>query len=150
MLVTIYTDAGIRFQKACYAYAITWHLGRIYDSGEYTDEPCNSTNFLEFYAINRACAAAIKEWPNVKVLFINCDNGAVCKTFWDAAGIATKRHYGNSRSLIPHVEAQLAAMKVLGIEMRVKYVKGHQAGNNIRAWMNNKVDSMVRQQYKKQ
>lgn len=150
MLVTIYTDAGIRFQKACYAYAITCHLGRIYDSGEYTDEPCNNMNFLEFYAINRACAAAIKEWPTVKILFINCDNGSVCQIFWQEAGLKVKRNKIKGGAVREQVSAQLSAMKSLGIEVRVKYVKGHQSSNHIRAWMNNKVDSMVRQQYKKQ
>lgn len=145
MLVTIYTDGGIRADIHSWEFRARSEKGWLSGSG--TMPPTNKIELVEFEAVKQAAYTVLDKWPEAKILFFNVDNFQVVRTFWCCAGIAPGK-YKITGSLHGHVPPFYKEIKAKNISIRVKHVSAHQSDGNIRSYMNNSVDELVRKQYK--
>ncbi len=134
---TIYTDASFddRSHRGAYAYYIKTSKGVIQDRGAASN--LDNSNHAEMLAIYKAVEAVVNKWPDLNGVFVNTDSLACCEIFWPFR--PTVKGRGRTR------EVYEALVRLLnGRWTRAKHVKGHTGGNDVRSYLNNKVDNFAR------
>lgn len=145
MLVTIYTDGGIRNGHCVFAFAARSALGWLKGFGEIPTT--KHIELVEFNAVLAATNKVLQEWPETTVLFYNVDNLAVVHTMWHVAKISYRVP---AQTILEQCKNLYAETDFKGLQIRTKHVKGHQTNlrGNIRGYMNSMVDKIVKANYK--
>ena len=134
---TIYTDASFddSSRRGAYAYYIKTSKGVIQNKGPASN--LDHSNHAEMLAIYKAVEEALKKWPDLKGLFVNTDSLACCHIIWPF-------HKGSrGRGQTGEVYKSLVQL-INGRWIRAKHVKGHTGRNDVRSYLNNKVDHFAR------
>ena len=139
MLVTIYTDAGIKSNgTATYAFRAKSKYGTISGTGNNPNNVNGSTNKAEHFAIRKAIKAVMKKWSNTTVYFINTDSLQVCKTYWKLGGL--KIRGGTSKDIVDEVKRVVDYFNENNLKIRLKHVKAHTNRKDIRSYLNDWCD----------
>jgi ribonuclease HI len=131
MWVTLYTDAGFT-TYGTYGIWARSELGRIIENGQCPDEVTLS-NVAETYAILHGVRRILQEWPTTSAILIRSDCQYALK-LWKPA------------PRTPVVQKYRDEFKVLtrNLQIRIKWIKGHQEVRDIPTYLNNQCDSMAR------
>lgn len=144
MHVTVYTDAGFNHQKneGSYAYSLVCDVFRVSKSGRIPKHLGFKTNhYCEMLALGGGILAASRI-PGVTSISAHTDSLTCVKFFYS-------KPPNCSDNLIGIANRILSDMRILGIKLTVKHVKGHQTNNSSGARMNNHVDQLARKSLKK-
>lgn len=136
MLVTIYTDASFKNGKAAGAAWIKSSRGLVkYTTTFDAKEPTHAEGIM----IERAIRRALREWDNIKVLFVVTDSLNMCKFLWPFAKNEPKKKYQEK-----NVHAILKLCEDHRAQLRTKHIKGHQhPDKSLQTWLNNWCDKQA-------
>lgn len=137
MLVTAYTDASFS-ARGGWAIWLRSGLGRIVRHGECPDTVTDSF-MAELFAIKKALQVIVEEWPGEEMVLVNTDCLAAINGL--AHGAASFRNAG-LLALQEEIEAFAFSHY---LTLRFKHVKGHTGADDIRSWLNRKVDQLSRE-----
>lgn len=140
MFVTIYSDASIgrkgAGKRARWAFYAKCELGVLEDCG-HADRDGLDVNAAEMYAICMAIWKCYCKWPSLEGFFVNTDSMHCCYVWWP--------HRKDPRGDACIEMRDKLVAKLGGRWVRVKHVKGHRGGRDVRSYLNRRVDRMASQ-----
>lgn len=143
MWVTLYTDASLKEGVASWAIWARSSEGRLVQSGEYPGY-CAKSDHAEAYAILMGIKAILAKWKGVHGIQVNSDSrNALDIVRYMAPTASDPVMCGIQVS----IEAELGRdynIDSEGVKLRAKWVKGHQWGGGVRAWLNNACDRIAK------
>jgi hypothetical protein len=134
--ITLYTDASVRplekvvqvaWRGKCAEGDVEGFVNR-----EFSDCVMNAEMWAIFYGIQDA----LIHYPNLQGFFVNSDNLDCVRMFWD---FRKPKIHNRVREPYDKIKEKLA-----GRWIRCKHVKAHTGGNDVRSWMNRRVDNLTR------
>lgn len=133
--ITLYTDASYYHQtkRATLGYSGKCAFGQIQNTIHLEDIKDN--NVAEILAIEAAINESLEAYPELEGFFVNTDS----KT-----SQSVLMQINNIKSEEMHVIRERIMHKIGTRWIRTKWVKAHTNKNDIRSYMNNKVDSLTR------
>lgn len=137
LLVTAYTDASFS-TKGGWAIWLRSGLGRIVRHGDCPDTVTDSF-MAEMFAIKMALQVIVKEWPGGEVVLVNTDCLAAIDGLTPGAP-----NFRNAGLLALQEEIESFVFSNY-LTMRFKHVKGHTGRDDIRSWLNRRVDQLSRE-----
>lgn len=138
MLTTLYCDASFCPHQLVGGWAI-WlrsNQGRIIEHGA-TPDYCDFSNEAELAAIYAGIYRGLTRWPQTTAILVRSD----CR---DALNLMENRHEAptqSGRRLAKKIH-DLQAQR--GVRLIPRWVKGHQRGTEVDAYLNNRVDELAR------
>lgn len=141
MWVTLYTDASWRpySSKGTWAIWLRSNQGRIIENGFCADY-VNCSVSAEAYAAYMGIVMAITNWKDIEGIQLNTDSRPIQGLLYPSKnGLSSNKIIAKLQVLIR------TEVKDNKIKLRIKYVRGHQHDNDIRTYLNNKVDELTRQ-----
>lgn len=140
MWVTLYTDASWRSDRGSLAYWIRSDKGRIVEALSCPSEVrCNNT--AEFAAIVVGVQRTLSLWDDVEGIQVNTDSQtaiAYLKFGVDTQSLRRKDWLGYRTQLYEMLDQR-------NCKVQFKFVKGHQRPTQVRAYINDRVDSLASQ-----
>jgi len=140
MLTTLYCDASWATHKQLGGWAVWLRSdeGRIIENGP-TPGYCTLSYEAELAAIFAGVHLATTRWPGTEAILVRSD----CQQALDL--ISEKRppkdkHPGACRLVSKILEAR----NVANVRLIPRWVKGHQSGGKVDAWLNRRVDILSR------
>lgn len=135
---TIYTDASFCSQngKARLAFIAKTCRGQL---RKILDIECVNIHDAEMLAIKFAVEECVKEFPEIRGVYINCDNQGCVERFW------TFREFRKNPLFDKTKNSVLETLE--GRWIRTKHVKAHTKNTDIRSFMNRMVDKMTRRKF---
>jgi ribonuclease HI len=140
MLSTLYCDASWSHhrQRGGWAVWLRSNDGRIIEHGRVPDY-CTLSYEAELAAIFAGVHLATKKWPTTEAVLIRSD----CRQALDLIGEKRPpkaKHPGACRLVSKILEVRDAAK----VRLIPRWVKGHQDGQKVDAWLNRRVDLLSR------
>lgn len=143
MWVTLYTDASLKDGKASWAIWARSSEGRLVHSGEYPG-PCAVSDHAEAYAILMGIKAVLVAWEGVIGIQINSDSKNALAAVTYMAPTPRDRVLADIQEQVETALGRDYARHEGGVRIRTKWVKGHQLGSGVRAWLNNACDRIAK------
>ncbi len=139
---TIYTDASLKDGLGSYGYWIKSTKGRIIDQGVFKNRITDS-NQAEMQAILKGMTRALSAWDDLEGMLIVTDSKVAQKVFWKGT---CEDFNGNPKPEYANlVKIYKELLEKHNLEVRIKWVKGHQRINDIRAFINDFVDTKAKE-----
>lgn len=139
MWVTLYTDASFHHEDGGgWACRLRSSAGRIERSGVCPPE-VRDNNVAEIYAILMGITVGKQEWGELALegFHVKTDSTAAISVL--KYGARPPRH-----PLSKAYQEQVRELLAPNIRIKLVWVKGHQGGDDVQAWLNNRVDSLSR------
>lgn len=133
--ITLYADAGFKDGEGTYGVWARADNGRQTWSGACPPEIDDNT-LAEVYAICQGMHKALKRWPSTKGFYVRTDSQAAINILQKGGNgkkEVTGRLYAAYRKMVDDG----------GLDVRFRWVKGHQGTHTTKGWINNKVDQMA-------
>lgn len=137
MWVTLYSDASLGPDGASWGVWLRSEAGRIIESSVFPPSVRDS-NLAEILAVIEGIRIGRVRWPQATGFLVRTDSQT-------AVSILRYRAPPHRRADFRDAQKTLTSILAPDVRIRMTWTPGHQRPDNVRAWINNRVDQLARE-----
>lgn len=144
--VTLYADASFHSDRGG-AYGFRVRSSEEPIRAEHSDviPDCKDNNYAEMYAILQGIQYICDTYARVDGVGVRTDSQTACSLLKYQAPLHHRKDFAEIQKQVIALLAAKSAQQGSVIRIKLEWVKGHQATNNGKGWLNNRVDALARQ-----